>query len=296
MKNLSMSTIKVCLFIVLGFTTTFNSTFATTTMKLIISTGGDDLRGNGNQAYVTVNFANGTTSPEYALGGGFGNNTVVTKTVNLAPNLTSLSEIKNIVIRHNGSPRAGFPADTYDNWDLKALKVSFAINGTDQLLINESGNPLVRFTGQLRVKIFTPKTGGGDDDKPKTSTMKVFLTTGSDDLRGGNHAYMTVNYTEGTTSKEFDLGGGFGQNSLKTISINLGKEVADVSEIKSITIRHDGSPRSGQPFDSYDNWDLQSIRAALIYTSGVERNVINLNGNPLIRFTGALRVKTWLRM
>ena len=129
-----------------------------------------------------------------------------------------------------------------------------------------------------------------------TTAMKFIISTGSDDLRGnGNQAYVTVNYTNGTTSKEFDLGGGFGQNSFKTIAVDLGKQVADVSEIKTITIRHDGSPRSGQPFDGYDNWDLQSIRVALIYPSSVERNIINNNGNPLIRFTGALRVKTWER-
>ena len=153
MKNLSMSTIKLCLLLVLSFTTAFNSTFATTTMKLIISTGADDLRGNGNQAYVTVNYDNGTTSPEYALGGGFANNSVVTKTVNLEPNITDLDIIKNIVIRHNGSPRSGQPFDSYDNWDLQSIRVALVYTGgVERNIINHNGNPLIRFTGALRVK------------------------------------------------------------------------------------------------------------------------------------------------
>lgn len=127
------------------------------------------------------------------------------------------------------------------------------------------------------------------------STLKVYLTTGSDDLRGGNAAYLTVHYTDGSSSFEFALGGGYKQNSTKTIPINLRRSVANVSAIKSITVRHDGSPRAGQPFDSYDNWDLQSIRVALVLPNGEERNVINLTSNPVVRFTGELRTQTWLR-
>ena len=292
MKSIQMSAIKAFFFIVLGFATTLN---AGTIMKVTLKTGGDDLRGNGNAAYITVNFTDGTTSPEYPLGGGFANNSVVNKNITLAVNISNLSEIKNVVLRHNGSPRAGFPVDTYDNWDLNGIKVALAMYGGDQTFVNQSDNPLVRFTGQLRVKTFLPTPNGGGGGGYTTSKMKVFLTTGSDDLRGGNHAYMVVTYTNGTTSREFDLGGGFGQNSLNTIPIDLGTTVSDVAEIKSITIRHNGSPRAGNPFDTYDNWDMQSIRAALIYSSGTERNVVNLNGNPLERFTGAMRTKTYLR-
>ncbi len=289
MKSSSISAAKAFLILAISFTFSAQVVVAST-IEVVISTGGDDLRGNGNGAYITVNFADGTASPEYALGGGFANNTTITKTINLVPTITDLNQIKNIVMRHKGNPRPGFPADSYDKWDLKALQISVVINGAKQILINESGNPLVRFTDKLRSRIFTPK-----GVQPKTSTLKVFLNTGSDDLRGGNNAYMTVNYTNGTTSNEFDLGGGFGQNSVRTIPVNLGKELTTISEIKSITIRHNGNPRSGNPFDSYENWDLQSIRAALIYPDGVERNVINLSGNPLVRYTGDMRTKTWPR-
>ncbi len=133
------------------------------------------------------------------------------------------------------------------------------------------------------------------DQQSNPSTLKVYLATGSDDLRGGNAAFLTVHYKDGSSSFEFALGGGYKQNSTKTIPINLRRSVANVSAIKSITVRHDGSPRAGQPFDSYDNWDLQSIRVALVLPNGEERNVINLASNPVVRFTGELRTQTWLR-
>ncbi len=293
LKGLQLSTVKVAL--LLGLMAATNMANAGTQMKVYLITGSDDLRGNGNYAYITINYTNGTTSPEYNLGGGFTNNSRNIKNVTINLDVTSLSQIKNIVIRHNGSPRSGFPADTYDNWDLQSLRMSFIIGGTEQIFMNESGSPLVRFTGKLRNRTFLP-TAAPPDLGDKTNKVKVYLTTGSDDLRGGgNYAFMTINYTDGTTSPEYNLGGGFGQNTAVTKAVTIGKVVATVSEIKNIVIRHDGNPRSGQPFDSYDNWDLQMLRVALVMPNGVEQNIINERGNPLCRFTGALRTRTWIR-
>lgn len=89
-------------------------------------------------------------------------------------------------------------------------------------------------------------------------SITVRMVTGSDDLRGGNNAYLSLNFTDGTSSEEVGLGGGFGQNSEITKQIKVSGS-GDVNSIRSVTIRHDGSPRSGEPFDSYDNWDLQAI-------------------------------------
>ena len=291
MKGLQISSIKAVLFIVLGFLSSLNTAQAGSVMKVSLTTGGDDLRGGGNLAYITVNFTNGTTSPEYSLGGGFANNSRINKNITLNVDVTDLSQVKNIAIRHNGSPRAGNPFDTYDNWDLQAIKVAFVIRNQEANFINESGNPLVRFTGQLRNRVFVPS---GSTPPPTTSSVKVYLTTGSDDLRGGNNAFMTVNYTDGSSSPEYRLSGGFGQNSMITKAVTINKTVASVSEIKSITIRHDGSPRAGNPFDFYDNWDLQVLRVALVMPTA-EQNIVNERGNPLIRFTGALRTRTWNR-
>jgi hypothetical protein len=288
-----MFKIKAVLLVVLVLLVNANVSKASSIMKVYLTTGADDLRGGGNLAYITVNYNDGSSSPEYNLGGGFANNSRVTKSVTLNKIVSSVSEIKSIVIRHNGSPRAGQPFDTYDNWNLQSLKVAFVIRNTEVDFINDSGNPLVRFTGQLRNRVFAPPVSAPSSSS--TSNVKVFLTTGSDDLRGGgNLAYMTVNYSDGTSSPEYNLGGSFGQNSQATKSVRLNKTVASVSEIKSIMIRHNGSPRAGNPFDTYDNWDLQVLRVALVMPTG-EQNIINERGNPLIRFTGELRTRTWNR-
>ena len=291
-KNVQITTLKAFLLFISVFSV--NIAQADTQMRVYLTTGGDDLRGGGNTAHITVNYADGTTSPEYSLGGGFANNSLNTKTITLPKDITDLSQVKNIMIRHNGSPRAGQPFDSYDNWDLGRLRVTFTIANKEWDFVNESGAPLVRFTGQLRNKIFAPAPAAGGGGGGNT-VIKVYLTTGSDDLRGGgNYAYMTVRYEDGSSSPEYNLGGGFGQNSAQTKSIILDRVVGDVANIKNISIRHDGSPRAGQPFDTYDNWDLQVLRAALVLSGG-ERNVTNYRGNPLCRFTGALRIKEFVR-
>ncbi len=126
--------------------------------------------------------------------------------------------------------------------------------------------------------------------------ISVRMTTGSDDLRGGNNAYLLLNFTDGTPSEEVCLGGGFGQNSEVTKIVKISGS-GNVSDIKSVTLRHDGSPRAGQPFDTYDNWDLQAI---MLMTEGDYLNIYNSRNdrrrNEFVRrFTGDLRSITLYR-
>ncbi|BDA70541.1 hypothetical protein RIVM261_073950 [Rivularia sp. IAM M-261] len=120
------------------------------------------------------------------------------------------------------------------------------------------------------------------------TNVVVRMTTGSDDLRGGNNAYMTLNLESGASTSEVRLGGGFGQNSAVRRTATF-RETVSLDQIRSITIRHDGSPRSGHPFDGYDNWDLQRISVSL---NG--RNIYNSVNDPgrsrfVHRFTGNAR-------
>ena len=91
--------------------------------------------------------------------------------------------------------------------------------------------------------------------------LRFVITTGSDDLRSGNEVYFTVNLTDRTSLDEMEIGGGYKQNSVVTVEKELTGYV-DLTEIRSITLRHDGTPIG--PFDTYDNWDLQAIRISLI--------------------------------
>lgn len=277
---------KISVIIVILATFLINVANAQSVMRVKLTTGGDDLRG-GNNAYITVNYSNGTTSKEYLLGGGFANGATTQKNITLDRLISSISEISNIIIRHDGSPRAGNPFDTYDNWDLKAINVTFQIGRDDVCFANYSGNPDQRFTGSIRNKTYKANCnqGGGGGT---SSTIKVYTTTGSDDLRGGNNCFVTLNFTNGLNSSEFRVGGGFGQNSANTKTIDTGN-VININDIKSITLRHDGSPRAGNSLDTYDNWDLHILRVVLVMPNGTEQNIVNASGNPLKRFTGAVR-------
>ncbi|MFZ4545183.1 MAG: hypothetical protein ACOYOA_14110 [Saprospiraceae bacterium] len=263
------------------------------TMKVNLVTGGDDLRG-GNFAYITVNYTDGTTSAEYNIGGGFANGSSNTKDFPLNRALGSIAEVKNILLRHDGKPRAGNPFDTYDNWDLKSIKVTFTIAGEQLSCINLSGNPLQRFTGNVRNKTYANDCGGPAPGGTN-SVIKVYLTTGSDDLRGGNQAYITLKFKNGLKSDRFSLGGGFQQNTANKIRIDTKRIIGDVKEVESITITHDGSPRPGYPVDTYDNWDLQVLRVALVMPNQSEQNIINVSGNPVFRFTGQNRSRIFNR-
>ena len=122
--------------------------------------------------------------------------------------------------------------------------------------------------------------------------LTVELTTGSDDLRGGNNAFITLNRTDGTSTREISLGGGFGQNSVVRRQITLPNAISS-DQIMSVTIRHDGSPRN--PFDTYDNWDLQRLSISLANSSfSPVANIYNSVSDParrefVIRFSGASR-------
>jgi hypothetical protein len=264
---------------------------AQTMMKVYVTTGGDDLRA-GNNAYIKVNYTDNTTSPEYVLSTGMAGGARIMFSKNLDKLIDNVNKIKNIEIRHDGSPRPGNPFDTYDNWNLDKIRVTFMINGTEQEYCAHAGTPIIRFTGAYRIHQFTPQP---IVIQQETSTIKVYINTGTGELRGGNYAYITVHYTDGTSSNEMPLGTGYTQNSTASPSIALGKILTSTRQIRSITIRHDGSPRNGHPFDTYGNWTLQSLRVVLLMPDSTEPNIVNLPGNPLIQFNGNVRTVTYNR-
>ncbi|MCD9185467.1 MAG: hypothetical protein LUM44_03485 [Pyrinomonadaceae bacterium] len=122
------------------------------------------------------------------------------------------------------------------------------------------------------------------------TTFTVDAGTGGDDLRGGNTAFLSFVLTSGRTTSEQILSRGFAGNSNTTGIRVTFPETINETQIRSIRIRHDGNPRSGHPFDTYDNWNLKSLRVLLggtqIYTSTRDTDFLGAQ----IRFTGALRV------
>ena len=120
------------------------------------------------------------------------------------------------------------------------------------------------------------------------NSLSVTLVTGESDLRGGNSAYITVTLVDGVVLPEKVLSNGQGGGSTETKIVNYSRPIS-ASQIKSFRIRHDGSPRPGNPFDTYDNWDLKTLRIELngraVYHSANDSSV----GASVTRFTGELR-------
>jgi hypothetical protein len=103
--------------------------------------------------------------------------------------------------------------------------------------------------------------------------LVVQLATGGDDLRGGNAAYISLVRTDGRVTFP---------------------ETVGPQDVRSIRIRHDGNPRSGHPFDTYDNWNLSAIQVELVDAacrSTAHRLYVSAGdaGFREVRFTGALR-------
>ncbi len=88
------------------------------------------------------------------------------------------------------------------------------------------------------------------------------IRTGSDDLRGdGNRAFLTPILFD-RELPEREISKGLVSDSLKRITFTL-PETISAEMVKGFRIRHDGNPRNGHPFDTYDNWDMVSLTALI---------------------------------
>lgn len=121
---------------------------------LTVQTGGDNLEGgNDNNFDVTIKFSNGT--PNILLqnvnkGRKLDNNTEKTYTIPI-PNSANIdfNAINSVEVRHTGG--GGMFAD---NWNMDKLKVVIFRGANTRTLVELSGTPLHRFTGDTRIKRF----------------------------------------------------------------------------------------------------------------------------------------------
>jgi hypothetical protein len=162
-----------------------------TEVKLVIQTGGDDLRGGNDNATATLNFVGGSrTTANINSGRGWGNGQTHVVQLALPSPAPRASDITGVTIStHFGGGIGG------DNWnvDKVALVVSFPAGSatstppptvTHQWL-NASGAPLVRFTGD---KHDHRETVGAQDPGREVRALNLVISTGNDDLRGGGNA------------------------------------------------------------------------------------------------------------
>lgn len=123
------------------------------------------------------------------------------------------------------------------------------------------------------------------------TTLQAQISSGSDDLRNGNTAFINLVLINGEVLTEQILSRGLGSFKTSTTSVVFSRTV-NAAQIRSIRIRHDGNPRSGHPFDAYDTWDLRTLRvnlvgigSPLLYDSARDSSV----GGVVKRFNSKLR-------
>lgn len=120
---------------------------------------------------------------------------------------------------------------------------------------------------------------------PTGRTLRITTQTGGDDLRGYNTASFSINFTNGTASREYLLHRGVRAGERHVQNFELDENIG-LLQVRGITIRHDGSP---QWFDSYDNWNLDYFKAELLPNPSSAVTIHESSGMPLIRFTGDIR-------
>lgn len=110
--------------------------------------------------------------------------------------------------------------------------------------------------------------------------IEVVVKTGGDDLRGGNDAFLEIDGIKYSLNKK----AGWNNNTSNSVRINC--KIKANSVLKLV---HDGSPRSGQPFDSYDNWNQDYILIRAFTKSGQIKTLYESSDKT--RFTGEKRTQ-----
>jgi hypothetical protein len=124
-----------------------------TTIKVTLGTGGDDLRGGGDNVNLTVRFKSSTRVLTI-------NNINQTKKLNNfteeifskeMPNTSDidLNDIKEVELRHTGGGGIGA-----DNWHVDKIYIVVNRDGINKVLLDKVGAPIHQFTGDARFKKF----------------------------------------------------------------------------------------------------------------------------------------------
>jgi hypothetical protein len=164
-----------------------------TEVQIVIQTGDDDIRGGsnpGDNANVTLNFVGGSkVTTNVNAGRRWGNGETHAVRLALPSPPPRASDINGVTIStHFGGGIGG------DNWnvDKVALVVSFPSGSPThtppQTVVHSwldvSGNPLIRFTGDLHDLREMVKP---EDVGKSVRDLELIISTGNDDLRGGSH-------------------------------------------------------------------------------------------------------------
>ncbi len=235
-----------------------------TQVMIVVQTGGDDLRGGSNpndNADVTLSFAGGSKiTKNINQGRSWENGETHAFKLELPTPAPKVKDITGVTITtHFGGGIGG------DNWNIDkvALVVSFQADapthGPTPIVVHDwldaSGAPLIRFTGDRHDLSLTVKP---DDAGKQVSALDVIISTGNDDLRGGNdNCDVTVTLASGKTITVNDANRGANWKNWTdhTVSIPIAGVPIKGGDVKSVSIHTAFGGGIGG-----DNWNVNRVR------------------------------------
>jgi hypothetical protein len=165
------------------------------------------------------------------------------------------------------------------------------------------GSPVIRFTGDVHETTLNVPAARTVSNAPATQ-VQIWIQTGGDDLRGGDHAADNANVTlnfVGGTSLTSNINGGreWGNGQTHVAVLTLPPTAPHVQDIQSVTIAtHFGGGIAG------DNWNVDRIALLVSFPTGspswqtqptaIVHEWLNASGGPLVRFTGGIHDHTEL--
>jgi hypothetical protein len=92
--------------------------------------------------------------------------------------------------------------------------------------------------------------------------LLISLTTGGDDLRGGQSVKATIHFRNRGSMVDIDLNEGEGWANNTTQSHQIEAYNFKPTDLRAIGLTHDGNGRTA--FEGYDNWNLDRIKVTFV--------------------------------
>src|SRR6266496_2843285 len=214
-------------------------------LEFIFQTGGDDLRGDGDNLDVTINFRGGGAQAVPNINGGeaWRNGSTHTKVITLEPAVKP-SDIVGVRLQTTFTGGVGG-----DNWDMASLLVDVVGEGVHEIIAKHGYFRFTKSQSLLSIPLTAAERG-------KANKLELTIKTGGDDLRGDNDDLnITVFFRDGGRQIARNINSGKswanGSTHIETITLNRAVDPANIVEIDLETTFSGGT--------GGDNWDMDSI-------------------------------------
>jgi hypothetical protein len=253
-------------------------------VRLDITTGGDDLRGDSS-ASASLERADFSSIEGVTLkkqsDSGWSNDSGHIVVAGYSGGRTEMANLAMTLGEHDGF------IETDDNWNINAV-VARLLDPTGAPICEQdlSGDPLTRLTGSVPTATFaTPSCAPAT-----TTTMFDHITfnivTGGDDLRSDSEAQATIavaGQAPQTVELKSQSDASWDNNSthIVTFALSSPQPLSAFVNVTISLIEHDGF------IETDDNWNIQTVNVTLSSSMGGETCLFSGAGNPYVRLTGS---------